>query len=36
MFSDIGKKIKILAEVYCWIGIIASVICGIVMFFLLC
>ena len=31
MFYDIGKKIKTLAKVVCWIGIIGSVIGGIVM-----
>ena len=30
MFSNIGKKIKELAQVFCWIGIIASLISGIV------
>ena len=29
MFSNIGKKIKTLAKVLCWIGIILSVISGI-------
>ena len=31
MFENIGGKIKALAQVVCWIGIIASVICGIIM-----
>lgn len=31
MFDNIGGKIKALAKVLCWIGIIASVISGIVM-----
>ncbi len=31
MFDNIGNKIKILAEVICWIGIIGSIILGIVM-----
>lgn len=29
MFDNIGKKIKTLAQVVCWIGIIASVIAGL-------
>lgn len=29
MFDNIGRKIKILAQVLCWIGIIGSVITGI-------
>ena len=29
MFNNIGKKIKTLAKVLCWIGIILSVITGI-------
>lgn len=28
MFNDIGKKIKTLAELICWIGIILSIISG--------
>lgn len=32
MFNNIGKKIKVLAEVICWIGIIASIITAIWMF----
>lgn len=31
MFDNIGKKIKILAYVLTWVGIIASVITGIAM-----
>ena len=31
MFNNIGSKIKALAKVICWIGIIASVIGGIVL-----
>lgn len=31
MFSDIGGKIKVLAKVTCWIGIVASIIAGIYM-----
>ena len=30
MFNNIGKKIKTLAKVLCWIGIIVSVLSGIV------
>lgn len=33
MFKNIGKKIKILAKVVCWIGIIASVIMGLIIMF---
>ena len=29
MFDNIGGKIKILAKVLCWLGIITSVICAI-------
>ena len=29
MFSNIGRKIKMTAKVFCWIGIIASVVGGI-------
>lgn len=29
MFSNIGRKIKITAKVFCWIGIILSVISGL-------
>lgn len=32
MFDNIGKKIKSLANVLCWVGIIASVITAIIMF----
>ena len=32
MFDDIGKKIKSLATILCWVGIIAYVIAAIVMF----
>lgn len=32
MFSNIGKKIKVLASVICWIGIIASIITAIIFF----
>ncbi len=31
MFNNIGGKIKVLAKVLCWVGIILSVIMGIVM-----
>ena len=31
MFNNIGRKIKTLAKVLCWLGIIASVISGIAM-----
>ncbi len=31
MFSNIGKKIKVLAKVFCWIGIIFSFVTGILM-----
>ena len=31
MFDNIGSKIKTLAQVICWIGIIASVIIGFVL-----
>lgn len=31
MFDNIGGKIKSLAQVVCWIGIIASVICGFIL-----
>ncbi len=31
MFDNIGGKIKTLAKVLCWIGIVASVIGGIIM-----
>ena len=30
MFDNIGRKIKVLAKVICWIGIIASIIAGII------
>ena len=29
MFNNIGKKIKITAKVFCWIGIILSIISGL-------
>ena len=29
MFSNIGRKIKVTAKVFCWIGIILSVVGGI-------
>lgn len=32
MFDNIGKKIKSLANVLCWIGIVVSVITAIIMF----
>lgn len=32
MFSNIGRKIKALAKVVCWIGIIGSIIGGISFF----
>ena len=31
MFDNIGEKIKILAKVICWVGIIASVVAGCVL-----
>ena len=31
MFDNIGGKIKTLAKVVCWIGIIASCLCGIIL-----
>ncbi|MBR0466727.1 MAG: hypothetical protein IJJ40_04455 [Clostridia bacterium] len=31
MFTNIGNKIKVLAEVFCWIGISASLIVGFVL-----
>ena len=31
MFNNIGRKIKTLAKVICWIGIIASVLAGVAM-----
>lgn len=31
MFQNIGKKIKTLAKVLCWIGMIGSIVGGIVM-----
>lgn len=34
MFDNIGKKIKSLASVLCWVGIIAYVITAIIMFIL--
>ncbi len=30
MFDHIGSKIKTFARVICWIGIVASIVCGIV------
>ena len=30
MFKNIGKKIKVLAKVLCWIGIVCSVITGLI------
>ena len=29
MFNNIGRKIKVLAKITCWIGIILSIVCGI-------
>ena len=29
MFNNIGRKIKVTAKVFCWIGIIASVLGGV-------
>jgi len=29
MFKNIGKKIKVLAKVLCWIGIVCSIIIGL-------
>ena len=34
MFKNIGKKIKILAKVLCWIGIVMGAIAGVTMFIL--
>ena len=31
MFSNIGGKIKTLAKIICWIGIILSVVTGVIM-----
>ncbi|MBQ7379816.1 MAG: hypothetical protein IJW70_09120 [Clostridia bacterium] len=31
MFDNIGKKIKILAEVLCWVGIVLSVLFGAIL-----
>lgn len=31
MFNNIGRKIKVTAKVFCWIGIICSVVGGLVM-----
>lgn len=31
MFNNIGRKIKTTAKVFCWIGIICSVVSGVVM-----
>lgn len=31
MFNNIGRKIKTLAKILCWLGIIASVLFGIIM-----
>lgn len=33
MFDNIGQKIMTLAKVFCWIGIIISVLCGLVIMF---
>ena len=33
MFADIGKKIKVLAKVVCWIGIVLSCIVGLLIMF---
>ena len=32
MFDEIGKKIKSLAQILCWVGVIAYIILAIVMF----
>ena len=32
MFNDIGKKIKKLAQILCWVGIVVSVIAALMMF----
>ncbi len=29
MFDNIGGKIKLLAKILCWIGIVASIVCGL-------
>ena len=34
MFTNIGGKIKLLAKILCWIGIISSIITALVMFIL--
>ena len=34
MFNNIGSKIKKVAEIFCWLGIIGYAVCGIVMFIL--
>ena len=31
MFNNIGKKLKVVAVVFCWIGIVASVVFGIIL-----
>ena len=31
MFSNIGRKIKVLAKVFCWLGIIGSIVIGVLM-----
>ena len=31
MFNNVGRKVQVLAKVMCWLGIIASVIYGIVL-----
>ena len=33
MFENIGRKIKALAKVICWIGIIASVVVGVIIIY---
>lgn len=33
MFNNIGRKIKVTAKVFCWIGIIASVLGGVGMIY---
>ena len=34
MFKNIGKKIKVLAKVLCWIGIVCSIIIGLLVILL--
>lgn len=29
MFTNIGKKIQLVAKIGCWLGIVASVLCGL-------